>query len=150
MFAARFAAKLLAKSQVAEMRCLHQRSVSSQYLCASHSPIHTTRDNETLSFYKPNVIRKDKATHADAKVDLDAALGNLFMGHFPLPHWVSLSPLNGKGDLAVAFVASDVMTEGIQMMNRNARHPNKANKGARPCSRVSRRQKKSKVGKRKR
>jgi hypothetical protein len=39
---------------------------------------------------------------------------------------------------------------GIQVMNRNARRPKKANKGARPCSRVSRRQKKEKIGKRKR
>jgi hypothetical protein len=39
---------------------------------------------------------------------------------------------------------------GIQVMNRNARRPKKANKGARPCSRVSRRKKKEMIGRRKR
>ena len=40
--------------------------------------------------------------------------------------------------------------ELIQAMNRNARKPRKANKGSRPASRVSRRRKKEKIGKRKR
>jgi len=41
-------------------------------------------------------------------------------------------------------------TEFLQMMNRNARRPKKANRGARPCSRASRRAKKDKIGKRRR
>lgn len=40
--------------------------------------------------------------------------------------------------------------EEISCMNRNARRPNKANHGARPCSRSSRRWKKEKIGKRRR
>lgn len=35
---------------------------------------------------------------------------------------------------------------GYQMMNRNARKPNKANHGSRPCSRISRRAKRAKSG----
>lgn len=35
---------------------------------------------------------------------------------------------------------------GYQVMNRNARKPKKANHGARPCSRISRRAKRSKYG----
>lgn len=35
---------------------------------------------------------------------------------------------------------------GFQMMNRNARKPNKANHGKRPCSRIARRAKRSRYG----
>jgi hypothetical protein len=38
----------------------------------------------------------------------------------------------------------------VNFMNRNGRAPRKANKGKRPCSRVSRRRKKSQIGRRKR
>ena len=44
---------------------------------------------------------------------------------------------------------SDVNVEILQM-SRNSRRPKKANKGARPCSRVSRRRKKEKIGRRSR
>jgi hypothetical protein len=40
----------------------------------------------------------------------------------------------------------DIKPEEIQVMNRNARHPKKANRGARPCSRVARRAKKRAIG----
>lgn len=40
--------------------------------------------------------------------------------------------------------------EEISVMNRNARRPKRANHGARPCSRSSRRFKKEKIGKRRR
>ncbi len=41
-------------------------------------------------------------------------------------------------------------SDGMSCTNRNARRPNKANHGARPCSRSSRRWKKEKIGKRRR
>jgi len=43
-----------------------------------------------------------------------------------------------------------VVDEEISLMNRNARRPKRANHGARPCSRSSRRFKKEKIGKRSR
>lgn len=45
---------------------------------------------------------------------------------------------------------ASIVSDGIWNMNRNARKPKKANKGARPCSRAARRAKKAKIGKRKR
>jgi hypothetical protein len=42
------------------------------------------------------------------------------------------------------------LQEEISVLNRNARRPKKANKGARPCSRAARRWKKEKLGKRRR
>ena len=45
-----------------------------------------------------------------------------------------------------ASIAIDGCKIGYQMMNRNARKPNKANHGSRPCSRISRRAKRSQSG----
>jgi hypothetical protein len=154
MFAARVTGKLLAKSHLLEARCYHRSAFSTQYYYNGASPdarIPFFRNDKILSFGNPHVMGKDKITpQTGAKVDLEAALGNLFMGHFPLPHWTSLSHSDRKGNLDVAVPASESTTESIQMMNRNARRPNKANHGARPCSRASRRLKKTKIGKRKR
>ena len=57
-------------------------------------------------------------------------------------------PVNNMND----WILDDPMEdeEEMDLMNRNGRSPKKANKGKRPCSRVSRRRKKSQYGRRKR
>jgi hypothetical protein len=95
----------------------------------------------------PNFLRAEK--YAAAKgVEVDA-LGHLFVGRFPLPLGHAMIQFGIQDPLDLPM-ESESTTEAIHAMNRNARRPKKANKGARPCSRASRREKKSKIGKRKR
>ena len=53
-------------------------------------------------------------------------------------------------DITVVSEPNRTQAEPIHAMNRNARRPKKANKGARPCSRASRRRKKEALGRRSR
>jgi hypothetical protein len=88
---------------------------------------------------------------------VDSMLEGVFQRFVPLPHAFSL-PGTTTADIIDDIWITPLTEEerpsndplGIQAMNRNARRPKKANKGARPCSRASRRKKKEKIGKRKR
>lgn len=102
--------------------------------------------------------------------EVDGILDGIFCGSIPLPHFrtvtttlpslslfevESLSRVNPLGNHQemnrLSLPTSEhLFNESIYAMNRNARRPKKANKGARPCSRASRRSKKEKIGKRKR
>jgi hypothetical protein len=85
----------------------------------------------------------------------DSLLDSLFSRHLPLPHG-NLSQMNSGSDITfkansnLSILDPEYNLESIQTMARNSRHPKKANKGARPCSRISRRKKKEAIGKRRR
>jgi hypothetical protein len=100
-------------------------------------------------------------------IDIDTALDRIFQRKIPVLHTTSLSTRiddasteyfssfpNSIYDKVIFDPRVDDSLGGpaaeIQVMNRNARRPKKANKGARPCSHASRRRKKEKIGKRKR
>eukprot|EP00539_Tryblionella_compressa_P012389 CAMPEP_0178816250 /NCGR_PEP_ID=MMETSP0746-20121128/1250_1 /TAXON_ID=913974 /ORGANISM="Nitzschia punctata, Strain CCMP561" /LENGTH=137 /DNA_ID=CAMNT_0020477259 /DNA_START=220 /DNA_END=633 /DNA_ORIENTATION=+ len=118
--------------------------------------------SSSSSSLPPNIHSMRKPKIASPTTDVDRALDRIFQRAFPLP--CSLLP---EGDRTAAKNDSNHLDlpppprfeqeepffpveKDIFVMNRNARRPKKANKGARPCSRVSRRQKKEKIGKRKR
>lgn len=150
--AARFGPKMLAKSRSVEARRLLQSSLSTQGTSSLRPVSHATRIAPVPLTLRSGSIGKPKhhdAVTARLRADVDVALGNLFMGRFPLPHGYTPSCLHLEVPLLQA-AASESTTEEIQLLNRNARRPNKANKGARPCSRASRRKKKEQIGKRKR
>jgi hypothetical protein len=91
----------------------------------------------------------------------DAMLENLFSRQLPLPDVIrqdvsaknlelifpSQLPLSQE-DLWSIVDPDYTQSQPIHALNRNARKPKKANKGARPCSRVGRRKKRSPGGKR--
>ena len=105
---------------------------------------------------KSNVVEKQQGVQMDTT---DMFLEDLFSRQIPLPH-TSLSrhpfevdlPTNSQFSLEDIddFNDTDGHLQPMLAMNRNARKPKRANKGARPCSRASRRRKKEKFGKRKR
>lgn len=93
-------------------------------------------------------------------VDTDRILESVFARQIPLPHHLGINFSSGmlaREDVAY-FPSSNNTNQEVEMsnlpeifaMNRNARRPNKANRGARPCSRSSRRWKKDQIGKRRR
>ena len=89
--------------------------------------------------------------------ETDYLLEDVFSRKLPLP--LVLPPTtNGTRqelvlpteDITVVSEPNRTQAEPIHAMNRNARRPKKANKGARPCSRASRRRKKEELGRRSR
>ena len=88
--------------------------------------------------------------------DLNAQLSSLYHDHHHHHHQRQVAARNDlhmlQSNMFMFPSNNDVFVgmEQIEAMNRNARRPKKANKGARPCSRASRRRKKEKLGKRKR
>ena len=98
---------------------------------------------------KANLQRKETA-------NADILLGGLLSHYLPLPKTVhapnktvNLECLRLPTNIGWTD-PTNILQEEISVMNRNARRPNRANHGARPCSRSSRRWKKEKVGKRRR
>lgn len=77
----------------------------------------------------------------------DVLLDGLFSRRVPLPYIQEQVSLQS---IQLNLLDQTTNLESIQTMNRNARRPNKANRGARPCSRTSRRKKKDAIGKRRR
>lgn len=77
----------------------------------------------------------------------DVLLDGLFSRQVPLPYIQEQVSLQS---VQLNLLDQTTNLESIQTMNRNARRPNKANRGARPCSRTSRRKKKDAIGKRRR
>lgn len=83
--------------------------------------------------------------------ETDALLDGIFARSIPLPHAISESCNQGNSlDFLATLPIGIPPQEEISMMNRNARRPTRSNKGSRPCSRSSRRWKKSQIGKRSR
>jgi hypothetical protein len=90
--------------------------------------------------------------------DIDAILHGLF--HHSARHQCAEPAYLGARGTSIApsswvpiqgfFDPSVFSVEDISFMNRNSRRPKRANHGARPCSRSSRRYKKEQIGKRRR
>jgi hypothetical protein len=111
-----------------------------------------TRDVPWLAFGAQGRTKVDSAL-------LDESLENLFSRRVPLPY--SFPRNSSAKNLEISLNASsqedlsieepeEFHSEVLHTMARNTRRPKKANKGARPCSRASRRRKKEQIGKRKR
>lgn len=121
----------------------------------------TAQQMEQLSatniYFNSDTPRNDPSTDCSFREKTDEVLDRILGHQISLPHSVSLSsldiqpmPLPHSG-LEMAFGdLPDENVEEISLMNRNARRPKRANKGARPCSRSSRRWKKDQIGKRRR
>jgi hypothetical protein len=104
-------------------------------------------------------IGRNLARNAQKIENIDSSLNRIFQRSIQVPHPTLFSSstqidyrnnYNYNNSRIISDPTSDSKAEDIQVMNRNARRPKKANKGARPCSRASRRSKKEKIGKRKR
>lgn len=91
--------------------------------------------------------------HMASKQSRTGDIDTILSGWFPCRVPASLDA-HGSSTLALPlqriYDPSIFITdcEEISVMNRNARRPKRANHGARPCSRSSRRFKKEKIGKR--
>ena len=88
-------------------------------------------------------------------VETDLFLDGILARYMPLPRAIREQRCdpNGQDENVLDFLRelqAGFAQEEISVMNRNARRPRKANKGARPCSRSSRRWKKEQIGKRSR
>ena len=129
-------------------RALHNCPVSSS---AGNSTHPTFLDGSHTAFQDPrsnNAINLTKQQGLKSTEDVDDLMERLFQRAVPVPHGsVHRMERVFQRSQVTAF---DPLTsnEELQVMNRNARRPRKANKGARPCSRASRRKKKEKIGKR--
>jgi hypothetical protein len=113
-------------------------------------------DFPTKTAFDSNKTKTRQQNHLGSVENLDVMLEGIFQRAFPVPHTDTAILVGGRPLVCILNVppeavydpSSSAAEEGVQLMNRNARRPNKANKGARPCSRASRRKKKEKIGKR--
>mmetsp|Transcript_16686 Transcript_16686/g.40527 ORF Transcript_16686/g.40527 Transcript_16686/m.40527 type:complete len:183 (-) Transcript_16686:450-998(-) len=96
-------------------------------------------DHSSLTFLTPSVAHDHSAR--------DSEMGFPSMpSSFPTPSSLLLPASDQNHNDNTINISNTV----LEMMNRNARKPKRANHGARPCSRSSRRKKKDEVGKRRR
>jgi hypothetical protein len=96
-----------------------------------------------------NLPQSTSSVNQINKQNPDEILDGIFSRSLPLSHaTINCNPATSNPPFGILDPEADIET--IQAMNRNARRPKKANRGARPCSRASRRAKKDAVGKRRR
>lgn len=117
---------------------------------------------ESMGTKMPMKMLKEKVVSDQSFQTTDAMLESLFSRNLPLPHYAIMQNVNTNCylELPALYQREDLrsidepdystQSQPIHVLNRNNRKAKKANKGARPCSRVGRRKRKEAIGKRSR